>query len=65
MGADGTGARNVTRDPASDSGPYWAPDGRRLLFVSDRGSGSQDLYILDLATSEVVRLTAGSRAVEN
>ncbi|MGE5553694.1 MAG: Ig-like domain-containing protein [Betaproteobacteria bacterium] len=43
--------RRLTTDPDSnwavDEQPAWSPDGKRLLFVSDR-SGSPDIYQLDL-----------------
>ena len=35
---------NATSHPARDDHPAWHPDGRRLLFVSDRDGGS-DLYL--------------------
>ncbi len=36
--------------------PQWTPDGRSLLFVSDR-TGISNIYRMDLATGESVRLT--------
>lgn len=36
--------------------PAWAPDGGSLLFVSDR-TGISNIYRMDLATGESVRLT--------
>ena len=33
MNADGSGQRNLTRNPASDSDPVWSPDGRKITFV--------------------------------
>jgi Tol biopolymer transport system component len=36
--------------------PQWSPDGRSLLFVSDR-TGIANIYRMDLATGESVRLT--------
>jgi Tol biopolymer transport system component len=36
--------------------PVWAPDGRSLAFVSDRG-GIDDLYLYDLGTRHAYQLT--------
>jgi TolB protein len=37
MGTDGSGLVRLTRNPANDGLPTWAPDGSYLAFVSDRG----------------------------
>jgi serine/threonine protein kinase/Tol biopolymer transport system component len=34
---DGSGARRLTTDPAKHRIPRWSPDGKRLLFYSNRG----------------------------
>jgi tricorn protease len=39
-------AVKLTDDPAFDHAPAWHPDGKRLVFVSDR-SGTDELYALD------------------
>ncbi len=41
VNADGSGARQLTSHPDSDSQPVWAPDGRSLFFLSPRGGSSQ------------------------
>ena len=33
MNADGSGQRRLTRDAASDDGPVWSPDGRKIAFT--------------------------------
>ena len=43
IGADGGDAVQVTDDAATDWNATWAPDGRYLYFVSDRG-GSMNLW---------------------
>ena len=49
--------RRVTEDPALDYNATFSPDGRWLVFTSDR-NGSPDLYALDLDEGgEPVRLT--------
>lgn len=55
-------ALNFTRHPAFDFAPVWSPDGRRLLFLSDRDGGSR-LYVTPVdGSGEVLALTprAGS-----
>ena len=45
MNANGTGRRNLTRDPAFDGDPAWSPDGRSIAFRSTR-DGNPDIYIM-------------------
>lgn len=54
--ANGGVARLLVSHEATESRPLYSPDGQRLAFVSDR-AGSDDLYILELATGDVRRLT--------
>jgi tricorn protease len=54
--ATGGDARLLVAHPANDFRPRWSPDGRHLAFVSTR-SGNGDIYVLELATNAVRRLT--------
>lgn len=54
--ADGTGARNVTHNPAEDDHARWSPDGTLLAFTSDR-DGNTELYAYDLSELRLWRLT--------
>jgi Tol biopolymer transport system component len=36
--ADGAAALRLTDDPATDTYPCWTPDGRAIVFLSDRGN---------------------------
>jgi Tol biopolymer transport system component len=56
VNADGGGLARITRDPANENDPAWAPDGRSLVFTSDRDSRG-DLYRLVLASGALTRLT--------
>ena len=54
--ADGTGERLLLGNPALDSNPSFAPDGRWVLFTSSR-NGSADIYRLQTDGSHLQRLT--------
>ena len=43
----------LVEHPADDSSPIWTPDGRRVLFVSDR-TGSAGLWAVEVADGKVV-----------
>jgi TolB protein len=43
MNADGSGMVRVTRDRGDDSSPAWSPDGKRIVFSSNRG-GRHAIY---------------------
>jgi dipeptidyl aminopeptidase/acylaminoacyl peptidase len=57
MGADGENLRQMTHGRHHDGSPTFSPDGESLLFVSDRGEGSQ-LYLLPVRGGEARRLTS-------
>lgn len=56
---DGTGVERLTDDPAFDDQGVLSPDGRSLAFVSTRGSGTANLWLLDLSTRKCRALTSG------
>jgi Tol biopolymer transport system component len=49
---------------AYDSGPYWSPDGSKILFTSDR-DGDHELYVMNIDGSEQTRLTNDPGAEKN
>ncbi|HEY9285571.1 MAG TPA: hypothetical protein VIP46_19125 [Pyrinomonadaceae bacterium] len=60
-----TGARvefgrpaNVTSRPGYDNQPSFTPDGRALLFTSQREGNQTDVYRYDLSTAQTTRLTS-------
>jgi Tol biopolymer transport system component len=59
MDADGSHLTTLTNGPASDCGPSFTPDGRHILFFSDRAhpGGDSDLYAMNPDGSAVTRLT--------
>jgi Tol biopolymer transport system component len=47
---DGTGLERVTQHPDFDGFPMFSPDGRRLVFASNRGGsepGETNVFIAD------------------
>jgi Tol biopolymer transport system component len=56
MAEDGTNVRRLTFNSVTDRAPRFSPDGRRVVFASDR-DGDFDIYVLDMATGAVTQLT--------
>jgi len=54
---DGSGLERLTDDPAYDDQGALSPDGKQLAFVSSRGTGSADIWVLDLRTKKAQNLT--------
>lgn len=48
----------LTTDVQDDSHPAWSPDGTRLAFQSDRGSGELNIWTMDDDGSNQVQLTS-------
>ncbi|MGB2693898.1 MAG: DUF5050 domain-containing protein [Dehalococcoidia bacterium] len=58
MRDDGSEVQQLTDAPGRDYEPDSSPDGRTLVFVSDRsGDGNTQLYLMDVDGSNVRRLT--------
>jgi TolB protein len=57
--ADGSHLTRLTNGPARDCGPSFTPDGRHILYSSDRATpgGDSDLYAMNSDGSAVTRLT--------
>ena len=56
VAAEGGTAHLLVSHPATESKPVYSPDGKRLAFVSNR-TGGGDIYILNLETNDLQRLT--------
>ncbi len=61
MGVDGTHLQQLTHEPSRDDAAAWSPDGRRLLFTSDRVNRIwPDLWLIDPEHPEMIeRLSRG------
>ena len=55
--SDGTGLRQLTKDPAMDRMPTWSPDGTRVAFYSNRGGG-YNVWVVNADGSSLKQLTA-------
>ncbi len=58
MNADGSSMRNLSDNPVFDAWPRWSPDGRRIVFGSNRENKTDyEIYITNADGSSVQRLT--------
>lgn len=57
MAPDGSAQRELPTGRGNAYDAAWSTDGTRIAFVSDR-TGDDEIYVLDLTSSEVSRLTA-------
>ena len=64
IGVDGKGERQLTSARKMDTDPRFAPDGKSILFVSNR-SGSSQLWTLPVDGGEARALTHYAPGVEN
>jgi len=65
MDRDGSNQRQVTRNGKANFGPFFAPDGKRLIFssnVDDAANRSFDLYLVGLDGTGLERVTFFSNA---
>ncbi len=57
-------SRQLTSGTKSDTNPVWAPDSKRLLFLSNREESNQ-LWLIDTDGGEARKLTTMSRGVSD
>jgi Tol biopolymer transport system component len=57
---DGSALERLTADAAYDDQAAWSPDATRLAFVSTRGSGTTEIWTLDVETRTAHNLTAAA-----
>src|SRR5437763_693025 len=49
--------RQVSARAGVNGAPEWSPDGRKLALTLGGGGGNPDIYILDLTTQDLMRIT--------
>ena len=61
MNVDSTDVTQITNHSSDSWRPIWSPDGRRILFLSNRDGGN-NIYVMNADGSEVVQLTSSGGA---
>ena len=64
INADGSELMPLNTAPGGDFDPAWSPDGTRIAFTSMR-DGHKEVYVLDVETFSVTRLTSSDTDEEN
>lgn len=62
MNVDGSGTTRLTNNSAEDSFPVWSPDGRSIIFHSNRQGNNFDIYRMNADGSGVTMLTSDAKA---
>ena len=57
MDINGRNQVNLTNHPAWDRYPRWSPDGRQILFYSNREGNQDDIYVMNADGTDVINLT--------
>jgi len=64
MHTDGSNISKLTNDQFKDRGPKWSPDGKSLIFYSDR-SGKYEIWRIDIDGSNLKKLTTSEVTITN
>jgi Tol biopolymer transport system component len=56
MQPDGSGIKCITNSRGDDYDPSWSPDGRKIVFISER-TGNNDVFVMNADGSNQVQLT--------
>ena len=60
INVDGSGLKNLSNDPGVDENPDVSPDGKQIVWTSDRGEGGTlHLFVMDVDGSHLRQLTSG------
>ena len=66
MDTDGKNPRRLTDNPALDWHPSWSPNGKRIVFSSEKGDSGWDIdiYVIDADGGNLRKLT-NNRLIDN
>lgn len=64
MKSDGSEQQRLTHNPGSDDDPQWSPDGTKIVFASQRDGHHDEIYVMDLGSAEIKRLTHIASSIE-
>ena len=56
MNADGSNPTDLTNNPTDDAVDGWSPDGKQILFHTDR-DGNSEIYVMNADGSDQTNLT--------
>lgn len=59
---NGGAATQLTFGPYYDSEPSFSPDGTRLAFVSNRDGSDGNIFVMEIASGKILRLTSDYQA---
>lgn len=60
---DKNASRQLTYSSKSETSPRWSPDGKQMVFLSNRDGDEQQIYLLRMQGGEAVQLTKGKASV--
>ena len=65
MNGDGSGITRLTNNDVDDENPMWAPDGSKLVFVSNRGGSGFQVFVMNADGSGQTMLTNGNSVADS
>jgi len=60
MSPNGSDPKVLLADEFDNLSPAWRPDGRHIVFRSDRGGGGMNVWEIDIATGSLSQMTFGT-----